>query len=125
METSATSKIFEMAPPGSALEKVKLNNMDDTSYAGISSFPLAVANPRHAIWFDHTTAHGSDEYIDCQVCIKGVSQILEFTIYVTYVQLVSTSKYFLMCASYTISYITFNKRYNTTNVSITLLRLVV
>ena len=125
METSATSKIFEMAPSGSALEKVKLNNMDDTSYAGISSFPLAVANPRHAIWFDHTTAHGSDEYIDCQVCIKGVSQILEFTIYVTYVQLVSTSKYFLMCASYTISYITFNKRYNTTNVSITLLRLVV
>ena len=69
-----------MAPSGSALEKVKLNNMDDTSYAGISSFPLAVANPRHAIWFDHTTAHGSDEYIDCQVCIKGVSQILEFTI---------------------------------------------
>ena len=125
METSATSKIFEMAPSGSALEKVKLNNMDDTSYAGISSFPLAVANPRHAIWFDHTTAHGSDEYIDCQVCIKGVSQILEFTIYVTYVQLVSTSKYFLMCASYTISYITFNKRYYTTNVSITLLRLVV
>ena len=114
-----------MAPSGSALEKVKLNNMDDTSYAGISSFPLAVANPRHAIWFDHTTAHGSDEYIDCQVCIKGVSQILEFTIYVTYVQLVSTSKYFLMCASYTISYITFNKRYYTTNVSITLLRLVV
>ena len=125
METSATSKIFEMAPSGSALEKVKLNNMDDTSYAGISSFPLAVANPRHAIWFDHTTAHGSDEYIDCQVCIKGVSQMLEFAIYVTYVQLVYTSKYFLMCASYTISYITFNKRYNTTNVSITLQCLVV
>ena len=70
-----------MAPSGSALEKVKLNNMDDTSYAGISSFPLAVANPRHAIWFDHTTAHGSDEYIDCQVGIRGVAQLLEFIRY--------------------------------------------
>ena len=68
-----------MAPLGSALEKVKLNNMDDTSYAGISSFPLAVANPRHAIWFDHTTAHGSDEYIDCQVGIRDVAQLLAFT----------------------------------------------
>ena len=68
-----------MAPSGSALEKVKLNNMDDTSYAGISAFPLAVANPRHAIWFDHTTAHGSDEYIDCQV--RRCSQILVRTTY--------------------------------------------
>ena len=97
METSATSKIFEMAPSGSALEKVKLNNMDDTSYAGISSFPLAVANPRHAIWFDHTTAHGSDEYIDCQVCIKGVSQLLEFTIYICNV---CTARFYLKIFSY-------------------------
>ena len=81
VETSATSKIFEMAPSGSSLEKVKLNNMDDTSYAGTSAFSLAVENPKHAIWFDHTTAQGSDEYLNCQVSFVRFSQIggtLEF-----------------------------------------------
>ena len=91
-----------MAPSGSALEKVKMNNMDDTSYAGISSFPLAVANPRHAIWFDHTTAHGSDEYIDCQVCSRGVAKLIDFSI---------------VQDTATVSYIACNKRYITANVS--------
>ena len=71
VKDSWTSAVFSEAPENTWFGQVFLNNMDDSSYETFEKPSVKEVTKHHktALWHDHTTAHGSEEFKTCQVNI--------------------------------------------------------
>ena len=69
VKESWTSAVFTAAPENTWFGQVYLNNMDESSFETFEkpSVKEVTKHPKVALWHDHSTAHGTEEFKTCQV----------------------------------------------------------